>query len=198
MILAGTALRSVGGSDGPTRWVTTCVRGANSSVPKTSGWLLVCDAVWRVCAAKRWRRSPVSAAPTTYASSRVGTPVPPNRWWRHSRELCCSTSRRRNTCIGSRTAAGNRRPQPAGDTVAEGLRQLIDQVPVPVVLGNRYMDVLVANASARALAPAILAGAKPVALGLRRSGRPRFLRPLGRGHRHNSERVSRSRRHRPR
>src|SRR6187200_627228 len=25
---------------GPTRWVTTCGRGANSSVPTTSGWLL--------------------------------------------------------------------------------------------------------------------------------------------------------------
>ena len=50
-------------------------------------------------------------------------------------------------------AAGNRRPQSAEDTVAESLCQLIDQVPVPVVLGNRYMDVLAANPSARALAP---------------------------------------------
>ena len=46
------------------------------------------------------------------------------------------------------TGAGNRRPQPAGDTVAEGLRQLIDQVSVPVILGNRYMDVLIEQVKA--------------------------------------------------
>jgi transcriptional regulator with XRE-family HTH domain len=56
------------------------------------------------------------------------------------------------------TGAGNRRPQPAGDTVAEGLRQLIDQVSVPVILGNRYMDVLIANPCARALAPGFSPG----------------------------------------
>jgi len=53
---------------------------------------------------------------------------------------------------------GSRRPLSADDTVAESLRQLIDQVPVPVVLGNCYMDVLAANACARALAPGFWPG----------------------------------------
>lgn len=53
---------------------------------------------------------------------------------------------------------GSRRPQPASDTVAESLCQLIDQVPVPVILGNCYMDVLAANACARALAPGFTPG----------------------------------------
>jgi transcriptional regulator with XRE-family HTH domain len=53
---------------------------------------------------------------------------------------------------------GSRRPQPAEDAVAESLCQLIDQVPVPVILGNCYMDVLAANACARALAPGFVQG----------------------------------------
>ena len=43
--------------------------------------------------------------------------------------------------------------------MAESLRQLIDQLPVPVVLGNRYLDALAANASARAFSPAMAPGA---------------------------------------
>ena len=54
--------------------------------------------------------------------------------------------------------ADNRRPRSADDTVAESLCQLIDQVPVPVILGNRYMDALAANACARALSPGLCAG----------------------------------------
>ena len=53
---------------------------------------------------------------------------------------------------------GSRRPQSADDTVAESLRQLIDQVPVPVVLGNCYMDMLAANPCARALSPGLEPG----------------------------------------
>jgi transcriptional regulator with XRE-family HTH domain len=51
------------------------------------------------------------------------------------------------------TATDNRRPLTAEDTVSESLRQLIDQLPVPVVVGNRYLDALAANACARALCP---------------------------------------------
>jgi transcriptional regulator with XRE-family HTH domain len=50
-------------------------------------------------------------------------------------------------------ATDNRRPQSAEDTVAESLCVLIDQLPVPVVVGNRYLDSLAANASARAFSP---------------------------------------------
>ena len=55
-------------------------------------------------------------------------------------------------------ATDRRRPQSAEDTVAESLRQLIDQLPVPVVVGNRYLDALAANASARAFSPAMEPG----------------------------------------
>jgi transcriptional regulator with XRE-family HTH domain len=49
-----------------------------------------------------------------------------------------------------------RRPQSVEDTVAEQLCQLIDQLPVPIIVGNRYMDALAANASARAFSPAMV------------------------------------------
>ena len=55
-------------------------------------------------------------------------------------------------------ATDKRRPQSAEDTVAESLCQLIDQLPVPVVVGNRYLDSLAANASARAFSPAMEPG----------------------------------------
>ena len=42
--------------------------------------------------------------------------------------------------------------------MAESLCQLIDQLPVPVVVGNRYLDSLAANASARAFSPAMEPG----------------------------------------
>jgi hypothetical protein len=42
--------------------------------------------------------------------------------------------------------------------VAESLCQWIDQLPVPVVVGNRYLDALAANASARAFSPAMVPG----------------------------------------
>jgi transcriptional regulator with XRE-family HTH domain len=51
------------------------------------------------------------------------------------------------------TATDNRRPLTAEDTVSESLCQLIDQLSVPVVVGNRYLDALAANACARALCP---------------------------------------------
>jgi transcriptional regulator with XRE-family HTH domain len=56
------------------------------------------------------------------------------------------------------SATGSSRPQPVGDTVADTLRQLIDQLPVPVAVGNRYLDVLAANPCARALCPGLAPG----------------------------------------
>ena len=50
-------------------------------------------------------------------------------------------------------ATDKRRPQSAEDTVAESLCVLIDQLPVPVVVGNPFLDSLAANASARAFSP---------------------------------------------
>jgi transcriptional regulator with XRE-family HTH domain len=56
------------------------------------------------------------------------------------------------------SASGGRRPQSAGEAVADTLRQLINQLPVPVVVGNRYLDVLAANACARAFCPGLAPG----------------------------------------
>jgi transcriptional regulator with XRE-family HTH domain len=53
-------------------------------------------------------------------------------------------------------ATDNRRPRSAEDTVSESLCQLIDQLPVPIIVGNRYMDALAANACARAFSPAMV------------------------------------------
>ena len=53
-------------------------------------------------------------------------------------------------------ATDSSRPQSAEDTVAESLCQLIDQLPVPVSVGNRYFDALASNASARAFSPALV------------------------------------------
>ena len=53
---------------------------------------------------------------------------------------------------------GSRRPQSTEETVAESLCQLIDQMPVPIAVGNRYVDVLAANPCARALSPGLEPG----------------------------------------
>jgi hypothetical protein len=55
-------------------------------------------------------------------------------------------------------ATGSSRPQSAEDTVAESLCQLIDQLPVPVSVGNRYFDTLASNPCARALSPGLEPG----------------------------------------
>jgi transcriptional regulator with XRE-family HTH domain len=55
-------------------------------------------------------------------------------------------------------ATDRRRPQSAADTVAESLRQLIDQLSVPVAVGNSYFDMLAANPRARALSPGLEPG----------------------------------------
>jgi transcriptional regulator with XRE-family HTH domain len=55
-------------------------------------------------------------------------------------------------------ATDSTRPQPAEDTLAESLRQLIDQLPVPVSVGNRYFDMLASNPCARGLSPGLEPG----------------------------------------
>jgi transcriptional regulator with XRE-family HTH domain len=56
------------------------------------------------------------------------------------------------------SATGSRPPQPTVQTVTQRLRQLIDQVPFPAMVCNRYLDVLAANAYARALTPGATPG----------------------------------------
>jgi transcriptional regulator with XRE-family HTH domain len=55
-------------------------------------------------------------------------------------------------------ASGSYRGQPDQQTVADGLDELIDQIPMPAIVANRYLDVLAANAIARALSPAFVPG----------------------------------------
>jgi transcriptional regulator with XRE-family HTH domain len=56
------------------------------------------------------------------------------------------------------SATGSRPPQSTVQTVTQRLRQLIDQVPFPAMVCNRYLDVLAANAYARALTPGATPG----------------------------------------
>src|SRR6202008_267565 len=55
-------------------------------------------------------------------------------------------------------ASGGGVEQPDLETVADGLDELIDQMPMPAMVANRYLDVLAANAIARALCPAFVPG----------------------------------------
>ena len=56
------------------------------------------------------------------------------------------------------SATGSRPPQRTVQTVTQRLRQLIDQMPFPAMVLNRYLDVLAANAYARALTPGATPG----------------------------------------
>jgi hypothetical protein len=56
------------------------------------------------------------------------------------------------------SSTGGRPPQSTVQTVTQRLRQMIDQIPVPAVVCNRYMDVLAANPCARALSPGTAPG----------------------------------------
>ena len=49
-------------------------------------------------------------------------------------------------------------PRPVAETAADGLDQLIEQISLPAIVTNRYLDVLAANAVARALSPGFAPG----------------------------------------
>ena len=53
---------------------------------------------------------------------------------------------------------GSRPPQSTVEKITQRLRQLIDQIPFPAMVCNRYLDVLAANAYARALTPGATPG----------------------------------------
>ena len=53
---------------------------------------------------------------------------------------------------------GSRAAESDLETVAEGLDELIDQLPMPAIVANRYQDVLAANPIACALAPGFAPG----------------------------------------
>ena len=48
--------------------------------------------------------------------------------------------------------------QPVAETAADELSQLIEQIPLPAIVTNRYQDVLAANVFARALSPGFAPG----------------------------------------
>ena len=55
-------------------------------------------------------------------------------------------------------STGSRPPQSTVEKITQRLRQLIDQIPFPAMVCNRYLDVLAANAYARALTPGATPG----------------------------------------
>jgi transcriptional regulator with XRE-family HTH domain len=56
------------------------------------------------------------------------------------------------------TSTGSRPSQSTVQTVTQRLRQLVDQIPFPAIVCNRYLDVLAANPCARALIPGAVSG----------------------------------------
>jgi len=56
------------------------------------------------------------------------------------------------------SSTGSRPAQSTVQAVTQRLRQLIDQVPFPAIVCNRYLDVLAANPCARALTPGAAPG----------------------------------------
>ena len=56
------------------------------------------------------------------------------------------------------SSPGSRPPQSTVQTVTQRLCQLIDQMPFPAIVCNRYLDVLAANPSARAVTPGAAPG----------------------------------------
>jgi transcriptional regulator with XRE-family HTH domain len=55
-------------------------------------------------------------------------------------------------------ASGRHAPQPDLQTAADDLDHLIDQMPMPAIVANRYQDVLASNGIARALSPSYVPG----------------------------------------
>jgi transcriptional regulator with XRE-family HTH domain len=56
------------------------------------------------------------------------------------------------------SARGGRRPPSVGETIADGLDQLIDQFPMPALVASKCQDVLAANPCAQALSPGFAPG----------------------------------------
>jgi hypothetical protein len=56
------------------------------------------------------------------------------------------------------SSTDSRPPQSTGQKVTQRLRQAINQMPFPVIVCNRYTDVLAANPCARALSPGAAPG----------------------------------------
>ncbi len=54
--------------------------------------------------------------------------------------------------------SGSDREQPSQRVPVNGLVELIDQFPMPAFVANKYLDVLAANATARALSPGFTPG----------------------------------------
>jgi transcriptional regulator with XRE-family HTH domain len=59
---------------------------------------------------------------------------------------------------GLASPTGIRRPESAVATVADKLRELINQISLPVAVINKYLDVLAANPCARVLSPGLQPG----------------------------------------
>ena len=63
------------------------------------------------------------------------------------------------------SSTGSRPPQSTVQTVTRRLRRLVDQIPFPAIVCNRYLDVLAADPYARALTPGRRSRPQPHVLG---------------------------------
>jgi len=74
------------------------------------------------------------------------------------------------------SSTGNRRPQSTVQTVTQRLCQLIDQMPFPAMVCNRYLDVLASNAYARDMTPGATPGRNRMcSVFVDPAGRERFI-----------------------
>jgi len=118
--------------------VIISARDASSFVPKTSGWPSAHAAAFRVCVAKSLRCLPASARPTTCDSNKAVTHVRPRKL---STRFCAgSATRRQGDRLLAPAGKCNREPstfKPTEEAVAP-LGQLINQLPLPAVVLDRY------------------------------------------------------------
>jgi hypothetical protein len=120
--------------------------------------MLARGGVFRVYAARSWQPWPASASRTISDSSRAGTRTRPHKLWTPLARALQLDRQATEYLYQLATATDGRRPQPAAETAANGLDQLIDQFSMPAIVASRCQDVLAANPCARALSPGFAPG----------------------------------------
>jgi hypothetical protein len=137
--------------------VITCVRSASKCGPRMSGWFPARGDASRVCAARSWRCWRASAQSTTCVWRWAAKNPSPQVVAALAQALRLDINATRylhqlaNPII-------SRWDHSVLDAAAEGLDELVDQLPFPAIVANRYQDVLAANPIAQALSPGFTPG----------------------------------------
>ena len=136
-----------------TRSATTCARGAHRSDPKTSGWSP--GARRRVRGLRREELATLAGISSEYYLR-----LEQGRDKNPSAQILDALARALQLDIKGTEYLHQLASPPAADgeqpdleTAADGLEELIDQFSMPAIVASRCLDVLAANAVARALSP---------------------------------------------